>query len=222
MVYIDFHTHNTLQTDGDIIAVNSYGTDELHTIDFENFFTVGIHPWNAGAEQLDKYLARIMDYTNNPKMIGIGEVGLDKIREPSIDIQQKVFIEQLNIAYHTQKPVTIHCVKAWDELLATKAKYSDKLLWAIHGFNGSHQLAKQLVDKGFYLSVGSSILNEQTKLQSALAHIPLNRLFLETDTSTVGIRAIYEAVSTRLDISIKNIKQQIINNFTEFYQIEPL
>ena len=222
MPFIDFHTHKNQQVDDDIVAVNCYTVNEMDTANLTNYFTLGIHPWDANINQVDLYLAKIVSYAKNSKMLGIGEIGLDKTKDPSIDIQQEVFIKQLKIAATTQKPVTIHCVKAWDELLAVKAIHSDNFLWAVHGFNGSQQLAKQLVDKGLFLSVGSSILNEQSKLQSALAHIPVNRLFLETDASTIGIKEIYEAVAVKLGIPVDNLRQQISENFTEFYQIVPL
>jgi TatD DNase family protein len=222
MPFIDFHTHKHQLADGEIIAVNCYAANEMDTANITNYFTLGIHPWDANISQVDMYLDRIMSYTKNSKMLGIGEIGLDKTKGPKIDIQQEVFIKQLKIAAAMQKPVTIHCVKAWDELLAIKALHSDAFLWAVHGFNGSQQLAKQLVDKGFYLSIGSSILNEQSKLQSTLCHIPLNRLFLETDASGVAIKEIYEAVAVKLHITVDSLKQQINKNFSEFYLIEPL
>ena len=220
--FINFHTHNVSPIHAGKIAVNSYGINEFDSINLDNYFTLGIHPWDADAEQLDKHLAKIISYSSNPKMIGFGEIGLDKINGPSINIQQYVFLKQVQVAYDINKPIIIHCVKAWDALLATKANFYDTALWAIHGFNGSPQLTKQLVSKGFYVSVGTSILDEKTKLQNALSTIPLNRLFLETDTSTVDIKEIYKAAAVRLGVSVDSLKQQISSNFTKFYKIEPL
>ena len=90
--------------------------------------------------------------SGHPESIAIGEAGFDKLRGPSPELQRKVFEEQVAISEELKKPVVIHCVRAWDELLAVHKKLKPKMPWLIHGFRGNTELAAQLLSKGMYLS----------------------------------------------------------------------
>ena len=93
---------------------------------------------------------------------------------------------------------------------------------AIHGFNGSAQLAMQLVEKGFHLSVGGLLLDSKSKVSQALSIIPISRLFFETDSSSVDIKRLYQAASDKLSITMEDLQIQIVKNFTEFFNTSPL
>lgn len=219
MPLVNFHTHITTPKDSDVIAVYAIGFDEINLIEENNYYTIGIHPWIADSPNLEKYLESYKSFLDKKQVIGIGEIGLDKLKGPDIDLQIKVFAEQVEIAQPFKKPIIIHCVKAWDELLAVKKKYNISIPWAIHGFNGSEELAKQLIEKGFYLSFGSSILKENTKASKSIKKVPINRLFLETDTAEVNIKEIYEEASQVLKISQQELEEQIYNNFSQFFNL---
>ena len=221
LAYIDFHTHKHNKNDA-CIAIASFDPSENNLpVGIQTPYTLGIHPWNALNENIEKYARTIKEFAAEGQMIGIGEIGLDKLYGPDLSTQIKVFEYQLNIAYQINKPITIHCVKAWDELLALKDKYDSSSPWAIHGFNGSAQLAKQLTSKGFYLSVGAAIRNKKSKLHEAIHSIPLNRLFLETDTSDLDIKEIYAAVSTILGMTTDGLMQIITDSFYRFFKHSP-
>jgi TatD DNase family protein len=215
--YIDFHTHKLSSNEERITAVTSIDPSELEPPP-NNLYTIGVHPWNANTNSINLHLNNIKTYANSPSMVGIGEVGLDKMKGPRLDIQQKILEKQIEIASEIDKPVTIHCVKAWDELLALKARFGGKTSWAIHGFNGSQELAKQLLDKGFFLSIGAAMLNEKSKLQESITQIPVNRLFFETDTTDVDIAQIYAVVAVKLDLSINDLRKSIAENFSYFFR----
>lgn len=221
LAYIDFHTHKHNKNDA-CIAIESFDPSENNLpVGIKNLHTLGVHPWNASKGDIEKYGRAIKESAADRQMVGIGEIGIDKLHAPDLSTQTKIFEHQLNIAYQINKPITIHCVKAWDELLAIKEKYDSSAPWAIHGFNGSAQLAKQLTSKGFYLSVGAAILNKKSKLHEAIHSIPLNRLFLETDTSHLGIEQVYAAVSSKLGITTDELMQIITENFCHFFNRSP-
>ena len=71
-----------------------------------------------------------------------------------MDLQKEVFLAQANLAEETHKPLIIHCVKAWADLIACKKAVKPEMPWIIHGFRGNGELASQLVRLGFYLSFG--------------------------------------------------------------------
>jgi TatD DNase family protein len=219
MVYIDFHTHS-IKSIPNLVQVISVEVDNSSKLDFIKYCTAGVHPWNASISRLDEDITSIMKLLSNPKFIGVGEIGLDKLKGPNLQEQIKVLTKQLDIAKSIGKPVVIHCVKAWDELIRIKKHYSN-INWAIHGFNGSPQLAKQLIDKGFYISVGESFIRKGEKSGKALLEITTNRLFLETDTSTISIEEFYEEVADNLGLSVDEMKLQLIKNFITFFGFEP-
>ena len=87
-------------------------------------------------------------------VVAIGEAGLDTLAESPMDLQKEVFLAQANLAEETHKPLIIHCVKAWADLIACKKAVKPEMPWIIHGFRGNGELASQLVRLGFYLSFG--------------------------------------------------------------------
>lgn len=220
MPFINFHTHHEEPSSG-IVTVCNLELQDINPPMDDGFYTAGIHPWKANDENIEDRMAKLVGLLSHPKLIGIGEIGLDKVNGPGIDIQEKVFTQQLAIASQFNKPVIIHCVKAWDELIAAKKDHGLTLNWAIHGFNGSAELAKQLVNKNFYLSIGESILNEKSKVGSALSEIPLDRLFIETDASTQSLETLYRAVAQKLEASVDLLSHQIAKNFKEFFNVSP-
>ena len=191
--------------------------DEVELINENGIYTIGIHPWKADSHDISYQIDSLKKFLESTSVIGVGEVGLDKLRGPSIEVQRRIFIQQVDIAYSLKKPIIIHCIKAWDELLAVKKNYDNSIPWAIHGFNGSEQLARQLVHSGFFLSIGSSILSENSKTSKSLGSIPTNRLFLETDTKEISIEELHLRASKILKISSHNLEEQIFKNFNVFF-----
>lgn len=220
-VYIDFHTHRPTTRNKDVIAVASIdpseGDSSLH-----HYFTAGIHPWNANIKSIDNDIAKLMALASNSMFIGVGEIGLDKLKGPRLEEQVVVFEKQVGFATSNSMPIVIHCVKAWDELLSAVNKVPKHIPMAIHGFNGTAQLAMQLVEKGFHLSVGSLLLDSKSKVSQAISTIPIKRLFLETDNSDADIEMLYQVASDKLNISMEDLKIQIAKNFTEFFNTSAL
>ena len=130
-----------------------------------------------------------------------------------------MFERQLQIAKELCKPVIIHCVKAFDELLEITKPYMSHIPLIIHGFHKSEQLANDLLNKGYYLSFNKLVLQD-TRFN--FNTMPIHQLFLETDNqSHLSIEEIYASLALKLNISIEHLKEIINRNFeTVFYAKE--
>lgn len=160
----DAHTHSLAQN----AIVNREASDEFPC---GLTFSVGVHPWHA--DRFD--LSALTEATTRSNVVAIGECGLDRLKGPAPDIQIPVFEAQAALSEELGKPLIVHCVKAFDELLATHRRLKPIQPWIIHSFRGKPQQARQLLDQGFYLSLGPSF-NPATA-----RHVPAERLLIETD-----------------------------------------
>ncbi len=215
--YIDMHTHNGKPSGGVFIIESLMAHEEkLPGNDSGVAYTFGIHPWFLTENNHTRLISSVEKSVNHPNIAAIGEAGFDRLRGPSSDLQRKVFVEQVAIAETLKKPVIIHCVKAWDELLSVQKKLRPKTTWMIHGYRGNVELAGQLLSKGFYLSIwfDFAIRPESATL---LNSIPKEKIFLETDGADIDIRDIYSKVSVDLGMTVNELKSIILNNFKEFF-----
>lgn len=206
--YINIHTHYPAQSDEVCVVNNRFGYDpEIYS---SSAFSIGIHPWDAA---LNTDQDNLKKWVLHPDCVAIGECGLDKLKGPDLEIQKTIFRAQLELALTHHKPVIIHCVKAFDELIQVCEPYMDKLSLIIHGYNKSAQLAQQLIAKGFYLSVGMSLLKKE---EYDLSAIPLKKLFLETDTQdAIPIGDVYKTAALKLNLDLDVLKEKIYSNFAE-------
>ncbi|MBC7749102.1 MAG: TatD family hydrolase, partial [Methylotenera sp.] len=148
--------------------------------------------------------------------LAVGECGLDKRIEISMEFQEMVFERQLLLAQQYNKPVVIHCVAAFQELIAIKKKLNSSVPMLIHGFSKNAQIAKQLVDNGFYISFGKYLLLNK-ELETVFTSVPNNRFFLETDTTDEGIEAVYELAAKYKGISVNEIQEIVNSNFNKVF-----
>jgi TatD DNase family protein len=219
--YIDIHTHEGKPSSG-IFIVECLMAHEKRLPGNApgEVYTFGIHPWFLNENNHKQLINSVENSVVHSGVIAIGEAGFDKLRGPSPGLQRKVFEEQVNIAEVHQKPVIIHCVRAWDELFAVHKKLKPKTPWMIHGFRGNVELAKQLLSKGMYLSFWFDfILRPESSV--LIKSLPPERIFLETDGADVDIREIYKKVAKDLDRSVEEMKSIIFINFKEFFAPKP-
>jgi TatD DNase family protein len=213
--YIDIHVHGGLPASGIFILESLMAHEGKLPVDVSGIaYTYGIHPWFLNEENHKQLINSVEDTVIQPEIIAIGEAGFDRLRGPSPELQSRAFEEQIIISEKISKPVVIHCVRAWDELLAVYKKLKPKMPWLIHGFRGNVELASQLLTKGFYLSFWFDfILRPESK--ELLKQLPADRIFLETDGADVDIKSIYNKVATDLDLSVDELKSIILKNFNK-------
>ncbi|MFV8270032.1 TatD family hydrolase [Flavobacterium sp. GT2N3] len=216
MEFFNLHTHKSTIQPNVIEIVNQYPQEFDATIPY---YSIGIHPWFIVEEQIESDLLIIESKLNEANCLAVGECGLDKRTEIPMELQQMVFEKQLLLAQQYQKPVVIHCVAAFQEVIALKKKLNISVPMLIHGFSKKTQVAKQLVDTGFYISFGKYLLLN-TELEVVFRSVPNNRFFLETDTVEEGIEAVYELAAKYKGISVKEMQQLVNGNFLEVFKIE--
>ncbi len=186
----DIHTHNT-QT-------------QAQTID-----TVGIHPWHVLEADISAIESAVADVD------AVGEIGLDFACNVSREVQMTIFRAQLAIAERHEKPVVLHCVRAFEDVMKIVADYHLKAV-IFHGFIGSKEQAQRAVAQGFYLSFGERTFRS-TKTIEAMRSTPLSSLFVETDESQTPIEEIYDKIAELRGISVAELKEATERNFRAIF-----
>jgi len=219
--YIDIHNHGAKPVPG-VFAVETlmaHEEGEPHNLKGLTF-TFGIHPWHLDERNHDRLIARVIKNAGNDHVAAIGEAGFDRLKGPSHELQARTFEEQALISGEYKKPMVIHCVRAWDDLLKEHKRLKPKMPWLVHGFRGKPDLAQQLVSKGMYISFWFDFVMKPEAVP-LLKSVPKERLFLETDGADVNIRDIYNKVSADLGLTVDELRVQIFLNFNEFFKISP-
>jgi TatD DNase family protein len=217
--YIDIHNHGSIPEKGKFQVENlmTHENREPENTDYVTF-TIGVHPWFLTSENLEQQIAIVAKYSTYHNIAAIGEAGFDRLKGPSQKIQENAFEEHVMIAEKVSKPLFIHCVRAWDDLLSVHKKLHSSKPWIIHGFRGKKELARQLIDKGMFLSFWFDfILKPESSV--LIKSLPKERIFLETDGSGVDIKTIYNKVAADLEITVDDLKVQIYENFKEVFKI---
>jgi TatD DNase family protein len=212
--YLNFHTHQapSSATETGIYNLLIQEIDDTKIADNQRV-SAGVHPWYAHPTQWRVQLAQVAALALRPQVVAIGECGLDKLIGPSLEVQLPLFEAQVQLAQSLQKPVVVHCVKAFNELLSWKKCSHVTVPMVLHGFNNKPEVAAQLLQHGFYVSLGAALLREDSNAQKALKIIPLERLFLENDAQQTPIQNIYAKAATLLNIEIEVLTDQIWRNF---------
>ncbi len=172
-------------------------------------FSVGLHPKDID-ENAERYLDRIRDISKNPLCWAVGECGLDSLVRVPISKQERVFEVQILLANEVHKPVIVHCVRRFSELLRFSKIAKTSLI--VHGFNKKKSIADELLRKGFYLSLGKALLYSES-LQGLAKDLPLERVFLETDGWKGEVSLLYEQFARLKNMSIEVLQEQFRKNF---------
>lgn len=215
--YIDIHTHSTESGSEGTVAVRNIFPGQADSTKPDHLYSVGLHPWYIKQEQLDKDLQSLQHAARNDQVVAIGEAGLDRITDTPLDLQKQAFAFQLEIAAKYGKPVIIHAVKTYPDIVEVYKNKGLDVVLIFHGFNGNRQIADQLLRHGFYLSFGEILFRGESKASSVFINLPKGRIFLETDESDKSIEAIYRQAAKLRGFKIETLKQQIHENFVNCF-----
>ena len=202
MKYYNAHTH---RIPDDHIGI--YQSDGVYTA---ILFSVGVHPWQADVQTLSEIIPAL----HHKNCRALGEVGLDRLKGPSMEIQRAMLLSQLALANELQKPVIFHLVRAWDEFYAL-LKSKQQTPWIIHGFNSPKQFPR-LLQTNVLFSLGPASL-QNPHMQSILSKIPLNRILFETDDTATDINQVYRDYSQATSTPLEKVKAQIEQNFLAIF-----
>jgi TatD DNase family protein len=175
---IDIHTHHP--------------TDEVITPT-----TVGIHPWDADSADIASIEPKVADADM------VGEIGLDAVCKVNFEQQLFIFRKQLDLAERYNKPVILHCVHTFEQMMKVLAGYNLRAV-IFHGFIGSPEQAKRAVERGYFLSFGERTFRSPKTIKS-LQQTPINQLFIETDESPVPIAEIYKKIADLRGVAVEQL-----------------
>jgi len=149
------------------------------------YAAVGVHPHEAGAMKDEDLELLAKMATEHPKVVAIGEIGLDYYYDFSPrDLQKKRFIEQIELASSLNLPIIIHDRDAHGDVLDILKDRKNMLTGGVmHCYSGSWEMAELLLDLGFYIALGGTVTFKNAKRPVEVAEkIPLDRLLIETDS----------------------------------------
>lgn len=209
MPFFNLHTHKATDNPAVLELVNQYPWEFDAAIPC---YSIGIHPWYIDEKRLETDLQTIDEKLALPQCLALGECGLDKRIEIPLAFQKDVFIKQIALAEKHNKPLVLHCVAAFQEVIEIKQKQHVSVPMIIHGFSKNAQTAKQLLDNGFYLSFGKYLLRNPN-LKTVFQSIPNDKFFLETDTVEETISEIYNLASEYKVLTLIELQQQLERNW---------
>lgn len=152
--------------------------------------TIGVHPHEAKLAT-EENLARLADHARDPKIVAWGEIGLDYWYDHSPrEVQQRVFVQQLELAKAADLPIVIHCRPsqnsdndAWDDLFRLLREHWSGRRGVMHCFTGTTEQARQSLEIGFLLSfAGNVTFPKAQNIRDAALLCPLDQMLIETDS----------------------------------------
>lgn len=182
--YFDLHTHCATHA-ADVFAL------------VQNVQTQGIHPADIREDST---------LSLSPDVLAIGECGLDRLCSVAMDVQERIFRQQITLSESHHLPLILHCVKALDDVLRLRRLLCPSQSWVFHGFRGKPQQLNSLIASGCYVSFGPRFNPE------SLRACPMERLFLETDDSGCTINDVYVSVAECLRIQLPDLQHQLLLN----------
>ena len=222
-MFVDIHTHIDSQS---VIKIVSENFKE------KILKTWGVHPWdlvhfdwseakwrnplfekaNGDGGFLDCTSLRSVPLEMT-EAFAVGEVGLDKAHKETFDKQVEVFEEMIRISESYRKPMIVHCVRAYSEIIEMRKKTKAAMPWVIHGFNSSVETMRQLLRYEIYISLGDILYRNDTQAIKILKEIPIERLFLETDVSGRDIKDVYAKAASLMGCDIEFLCNKIFENY---------
>ncbi|PVX51776.1 TatD DNase family protein [Balneicella halophila] len=206
--FIDIHTHNKSNTPNIFQLRSLFPEDEV----LNEPFSVGIHPWYI-QDEWTKQMEKVKEKASSEQCLAIGECGFDKNSETPLKVQKEIFENHIQLAENLQKPLIIHCVIAYDELLRYQKHTNVSMV--LHDFGKNATLGKQLQEKNIYMSVGKALFRES--FEKEFLQLDHSKLFLETDDMECSIQKIYEQAKTILGCELADLQKQIQSNYKDIF-----
>ncbi len=194
---------------------------------------VGIHPHDAKDAREEDY-DKLAAWCALPKVVAVGEIGLDYHYDLSPrDVQQAVFVRQLDLARSVGKPIIIHDREAHADVVATVKREGKGLAGVFHCFSGSVEMAREVLKLGFYVSVGGPVtFANANKLHAVVKAVPPERLLIETDcpyltpvpfrgkrNEPAHVRYVAETVASLLGMAVEDLAAATTANTKRLFGI---
>ncbi len=217
--YFNIHTHSPKEQQ-DVLAIDSLYFQQA-AAPTSAWISVGLHPWHVGKIDLEDACQWLHKMAGQKQTLAIGEAGLDKLVEVDWETQLLAFQHCIQVSEAYQKPLIIHCVRAYQEIIELKKTSKATQIWILHGFGKNPETANMALKAGCYLSFGSGLVRENSHAPDALLNTPADRYFLENDISGIPIESIYARAAEILGKDIAEVQEQIAKNVKSVFEIGP-
>ncbi|MFY7787522.1 MAG: TatD family hydrolase [Thermoflexibacteraceae bacterium] len=222
MTFIDIHTHKIHSKN--ILTIYNLFLQEYDLFKHQEnkYCSIGLHPWHLSlpidiSNLLVNVLPTALTTANN--IVAVGETGLDRVITTDFELQKAVFLAHIRLSEQFQKPLIIHCVRAYSDMLGILKAEKPQQAWIFHGFQANAtQLKEFLWYPNTYFSFGAALLNRPA-VQQVFQTAPIERCFLETDDSTISIKRVYEQAAQLKKITVNLLEEKIYSNFNSIFKI---
>lgn len=218
--FVDIHTHQPSFSQSVVEVINILPFEEVEGRC--SCFSAGVHPWYVDHDQMEAYQRWLVDISSDTRCLMIGEAGLDGACSIDGLLQDKVFQLQIDLSGAMQKPLVLHCVRRYNEMIVLSDLHPGHPPWILHGFQSSVEMVHHLRERNFFFSFGAALLRPNPKLVASLRAIPIDRLLFETDDSGLPIGQIYLAAAGLLDFDVVQLKEMVFNNFKQVFNVDKL
>lgn len=206
--FINIHTHKPVDKAG----INVFNLDtDYYKSQYYSQCSIGLHPWKLTESLLTIGYSELEKYAQLSNVVAIGECGLDRLCSTDWSLQERAFIIQVALANELHKPLIIHCVKAYSEVIGILTKHKNKVPVIFHGFNKKLAVAQLLIRNGYYLSFGTSIIRRQNT--RSFVHCPLSQVFFETDDADTVIEEVYKEAALLSQMPLDDMVNKIKQNY---------
>ncbi|MBT5529438.1 MAG: TatD family hydrolase [Cytophagia bacterium] len=216
--FIDIHTHRKSCRNFVFILRNVFAEEmDNDLLAKQDTYSLGLHPWHIKYGNLESQFRRLNQFAKYPKVLAIGESGLDKKIETPLAEQIEVLKAHITISEKLKKPLIIHNVKSTNELLRIRQESKANIPWIFHGFSGDFEKATKIFDAGCYISIGHLLMNKNSKTFKEFQKFPLDKLFFETDDKSFTVIELYQLAADFKDCYVEKIKEQIFANYKRLF-----
>ena len=198
---------------------------------------IGVHPWDAEncSDCSDCLIVRLRDRLLENPSLGVGEIGLDRLKQREISPRMReVFETQLRLAFEFVRPVVLHGAKCWGQVVKTVFSFEHSNIpnfrtfppLLFHGFSRSDGLIPDIVALNGFISVGPAVLNDHAvNYRELVKKIPIERLLIETDRTAENaadcpsVRDVAAAVATYRNMSLAELERLTDENAKRFLNL---
>lgn len=201
---------------------------------YENVYgLLGVHPSEV-KDWTDDLIDKIKEFAKSPKIVGIGEIGLDYYWDKSFnDLQKEVFIKQIKLANELNFPISVHDREAHKDSFDILTEFNKNSIVIMHCFSGSVEFMRECVKQGWYIAIGGVVtFKNAIKMKEVAKEVPLDKLLIETDAPYLTpvpyrgktnqpayVKYVAEEIANLRNTSFEEINEQTTKNAKLVFKI---
>lgn len=216
---VDAHTHAPVDRSS-VLALRSVRLAQARSVlsSDEGPLCLGLHPWDVKADSWIDDIRALEGHLEDPRIVAIGEAGLDRRQGPELSLQLEAFRAQVDLSERYRLPLIVHCVATSSDLLQVRTETRSTRPWILHGWTGSPTHTEQLLARtDFLLSYGPALLHPGSKARESVAMVPDSRLLLETDESGRDILQIELEAATLRGTTSEALRDGLLRNWGRLF-----